>query len=60
MKAGDDSGDVAAGIVAAATTSKPRLRYTAGALASRVTKARRFVPAGVFDKQIRKTNRMPG
>ncbi|MDQ5973193.1 MAG: hypothetical protein QG661_402 [Actinomycetota bacterium] len=60
MKAGDDSGDVAAVIVAAATTSKPRLRYTAGALASRVTKARRFVPAGVFDKQIRKTNRMPG
>jgi hypothetical protein len=51
---------VAAVIVAAATTSKPRLRYTAGALASRVTKARRFVPAGVFDKQIRKTNRMPG
>ncbi len=59
MKFGDDSADVAAVIVAAATDDKPRLRYTAGSLASRVTKARRFVPAGLFDKQIRKSNRMP-
>jgi hypothetical protein len=47
-------------IVTAATDKKPKLRYTAGPLASRVTTARRLVPAGAFDKQIRKNNRMPG
>ncbi|MFG2727665.1 hypothetical protein [Streptomyces canus] len=35
------------------------MRYTAGLLGSRVTTARRFVPAGAFDKQIRKSNRPP-
>jgi NAD(P)-dependent dehydrogenase (short-subunit alcohol dehydrogenase family) len=59
MKSGDDSADVATVIVAAATEAKPKLRYAAGSLASRVTKARRFAPAGVFDKQIRRNNRMP-
>ena len=59
MNSGDDSADVAAVIVAAAVDGKPRLRYSAGSLAARVTKARRFAPAGVFDKQIRKNNRMP-
>ncbi|MFE2217706.1 oxidoreductase [Streptomyces canus] len=59
MKAGDDPAAVAKVIVTAATDKKPKLRYTAGPLASRVTKARRLVPAGVFDKQIRKSNRLP-
>jgi NAD(P)-dependent dehydrogenase (short-subunit alcohol dehydrogenase family) len=59
MKAGDDPAIVAAVVLAAATDGKPKLRYTAGPLASRVTKARRLAPAGIFDKQIRKTNRMP-
>jgi nucleoside-diphosphate-sugar epimerase len=60
MKAGDDPAVVAKVIVTAATDKKPKLRYTAGPLASRVTTARRLVPAGAFDKQIRKNNRMPG
>jgi NAD(P)-dependent dehydrogenase (short-subunit alcohol dehydrogenase family) len=59
MKAGDDPAVVAKVIVTAATDKKPKLRYTAGPLASRVTTARRLVPAGTFDKQIRKTNRLP-
>ncbi|WP_079052198.1 oxidoreductase [Streptomyces regalis] len=59
MKDGDDPAVVAKAIVTAATDKKPKLRYTAGPLASRVTTARRLVPAGTFDKQIRKTNRMP-
>ncbi|MER5224663.1 oxidoreductase [Streptomyces flaveus] len=60
MKDGDDPAVVAKAIVTAATDKKPKLRYTAGPLASRVTTARRLVPAGTFDKQIRKTNRLPG
>ncbi|MFI1355623.1 oxidoreductase [Streptomyces sp. NPDC020898] len=60
MEKGDDPAVVAKVIVTAATDKKPKLRYTAGPLASRVTTARRLVPAGTFDKQIRKTNRMPG
>ncbi|TMR93784.1 oxidoreductase [Nonomuraea basaltis] len=60
MKDGDDPAVVAKVIVTAATDPKPKLRYTAGPLASRVSTARRLVPAGVFDKQIRKLNRMPG
>ncbi|MDT0484096.1 oxidoreductase [Streptomyces doebereineriae] len=59
MKAGDDPAVVAKVIVTAATDKKPKLRYTAGPLASRVTTARRLVPAGIFDKQIRKNNRLP-
>ncbi|MEH0639492.1 oxidoreductase [Streptomyces bottropensis] len=60
MEKGDDPAVVAQAIVTAATDRKPKLRYTAGPLASRVTKARRLVPAGTFDKQIRKNNRLPG
>ncbi|GAB2991851.1 oxidoreductase [Streptomyces pseudoechinosporeus] len=60
MKDGDDPAVVAKVIVTAATDKKPKLRYTAGPLASRVSAARRLVPAGTFDKQIRKTNRLPG
>ncbi|KUO14591.1 oxidoreductase [Streptomyces dysideae] len=59
MKEGDDPAVVAKVIVTAATDEKPKLRYTAGRLASRVSAARRLVPAGTFDKQVRKTNRMP-
>ncbi|MFE4756516.1 oxidoreductase [Streptomyces mirabilis] len=60
MKTGDDPSVVAKEIVSAATAPKPKLRYTAGPLASRITTARRLVPAGIFDKQIRRFNRMPG
>ncbi|UUU36692.1 oxidoreductase [Streptomyces sp. CA-210063] len=59
MKEGDDPAVVAKVIVTAATDKKPKLRYTAGPLASRISAARRLVPTGTFDKQVRKTNRMP-
>ncbi|MFI6566179.1 oxidoreductase [Streptomyces sp. NPDC050534] len=60
MESGDDPALVAKEVVTAATAPKPKLRYTAGPLASRITTARRLVPAGIFDKQIRRFNRMPG
>jgi NAD(P)-dependent dehydrogenase (short-subunit alcohol dehydrogenase family) len=59
MADGDDPAIVAKAIVAAATDAKPRLRYTAGTLAGRVSTVRRFAPTRVFDRQIRKLNRLP-
>ena len=50
---------VAATVVAAATTAKPQLRYTAGRDAATVSLLRRFVPASAFDKSLRKRMRMP-
>ena len=44
----------------AATDPKPKLRYTAGPTAGRVSTLRRIVPARAFDKQIRKLNRLAG
>ena len=59
MADGDDPATVAKSIVAAATDPKPKLRYTAGSTARRVSALRRFVPAWAFDRQIRKLNRLP-
>lgn len=59
MRAGDDPAAVARVNVTAATDQRPKLRYTVGPLASRVTTARRLVPVGVFDRRIRKNNRLP-
>ena len=59
MANGDDPAIVAKAIVAAATDPKPKLRYTAGPAAGGVSVLRRFVPTGVFDRQIRKLNRLP-
>jgi len=59
MADGDDPAIVARAIVAAATDRKPKLRYTAGPTAGRVSALRRFVPTRVFDRQIRKLNRLP-
>jgi len=59
MAGGDDPAPVATSIVAAATDPKPKLRYTAGSTAGRVSALRRFVPAWAFDRQIRKLNRLP-
>jgi NAD(P)-dependent dehydrogenase (short-subunit alcohol dehydrogenase family) len=58
MKDGDDPETVAKVIVAAATDRKPKLRYTAGPRAGRVSTLRRIVPSRAFDKQIRKLNRL--
>lgn len=60
MKDADDPAVVAKVIVAAATDARPRVRYTAGPLAGRVSLLRRLVPARAFDKQIRKLNRLAG
>jgi hypothetical protein len=59
MADGDDPAIVATAIVAAATDPKPKLRYTAGPTAGRVSALRRFVPTRAFDRQIRKLNRLP-
>jgi short-subunit dehydrogenase len=58
MKTGADPAVIAKVIVAAATDPKPKLRYTAGSGAGRVSMLRRLVPARIFDKQIRKTNQL--
>jgi NAD(P)-dependent dehydrogenase (short-subunit alcohol dehydrogenase family) len=56
----DDPDVVAKVIVAASTDSKPKLRYTAGTMAARVSLLRRIVPSRAFDTQIRKLNRLAG
>jgi NAD(P)-dependent dehydrogenase (short-subunit alcohol dehydrogenase family) len=56
----DDPGVVAKVIVAASTDVKPKLRYTAGSMAGRVSVLRRVVPSRAFDTQIRKLNRLAG
>ena len=60
MRGADDPAVVAKAIIAAATDAKPKLRYTAGSMAARVSLLRRIVPSRTFDKQIRKLNRLPG
>ncbi|MEU5025677.1 oxidoreductase [Streptomyces milbemycinicus] len=60
IKDGDDPALVAKVIAAAATDPKPKLRYTAGPTAGRVSTLRRVVPSRLFDRQIRKLNRLPG
>lgn len=59
LESGDDPAVVAAVVVRAAEASRPRLRYTAGPLARRVSVLRRLVPAQAFDKQMRKQNALP-
>jgi NAD(P)-dependent dehydrogenase (short-subunit alcohol dehydrogenase family) len=46
-------------VVRAATDSRPRRRYTAGKIARRVSMLRRFVPAKIFDRALRKELRLP-
>src|SRR5205823_12420470 len=60
IKGGDEPSVVGEAIVAAATDSRPKLRYPAGPLARRVSKLRRYAPSTVFDKQIRKINQLNG
>jgi len=60
LRDADDPDIVAKVIVAAAIDSKPKLRYTAGPMAGRVSLLRRIVPSSAFDKQIRKLNRLAG
>src|SRR5204862_2248974 len=58
IKGGDEPSVVGETVVAAATDTRPKLRYPAGSLARRVSKLRRYAPSTVFDKQIRKINQL--
>ena len=60
IKDGDEPSVVGKVILAAATDSRPKLRYPAGPLARRVSKLRRFAPSTLVDKQIRKINQLNG
>ena len=54
LAAADQPGVVADVVLEAATAARPKLRYTAGRVASRVRLLRRFAPAGLVDAGIRK------
>jgi NAD(P)-dependent dehydrogenase (short-subunit alcohol dehydrogenase family) len=58
MATADQPGIVADVVLKAASAVRPRLRYTAGGLASRLTWLRRFAPAGLMDAGIRKDLRL--
>jgi hypothetical protein len=59
IPAGDSPEVVGAAVVTAATAKAPRLRYPASKTARRLHVTRRFVPAGVFDKSLRKQMGLP-
>lgn len=54
LAAADEPGVVADVVLVAASAARPKLRYTAGRVASRVRLLRRFAPAGLLDSGIRK------
>lgn len=54
LAAADEPGVVAAVVLQAATAARPKLRYTAGGVASRLRWLRRFAPAAMVDAGIRK------
>ena len=54
----DQPGVVADAVLKAATAAQPKLRYAAGASASRLRLLRRFAPAGIVDAGIRKNLRL--
>jgi len=58
MAAADEPGVVADVVLQAARAARPRLRYTAGRVASRLRLLRRFAPAGLMDAGIRKDLRL--
>jgi short-subunit dehydrogenase len=59
MTIGDPPEVVADTVVLAATASSPKRRYPAGKAAKQVSVLRRLVPAGMFDKSLRKQLRLP-
>ena len=54
VAAADEPGVVADVVLKAASAARPKLRYPAGGVASRLRLLRRFAPAGVVDAGIRK------
>ena len=59
MIIGDPPEVVAETVVVAATADRPKRRYTAGKAAKQVSFARRFVPADMFDRSLRKQFGLP-
>ena len=59
MQSGDAPEVVAATVVKAATSALPKRRYPAGKQATQVRFLRRYVPAAIFDKSLRKFNEAP-
>ena len=59
MAIGDPPEVVADTVVMAATATRPKRRYPAGKAAKQVSFARRFVPADMFDKSLRKQFGLP-
>jgi len=58
MTKADDPGVVAEAVLKAATQARPKLRYTAGAVAGRLRLLRRFAPAALVDAGIRRDFRL--
>jgi NAD(P)-dependent dehydrogenase (short-subunit alcohol dehydrogenase family) len=58
VRAGDDPSVVAKVVLRAATSRTPKLRYPAGPLARQLTLLKKFAPAAVLDKGIRKANKL--
>lgn len=56
---GDDPAVVAKVIVAAATDRNSKLRRTAGTTAASISALHRVLPAPIFDRIVRRFNRMP-
>jgi NAD(P)-dependent dehydrogenase (short-subunit alcohol dehydrogenase family) len=59
VKDGYPASVVADAVVTAAQAANPKVRYAAGSRVSQVGLLRRYVPASVFDGQIRKLNHLP-
>src|SRR5262249_3586822 len=58
MATAEPPGVVADAVLKAASAARPKIRYAAGRLASRLRLLRRFAPAGVVDAGIRKDLRL--
>lgn len=58
VRGGDDPAVVAQVVLKAATSRTPKLRYPAGPMAHRLALLRRFAPASLLDKGIRKANKL--
>jgi short-subunit dehydrogenase len=59
VKDGDDAATVAKAIVAAATDGNPKVRYSGSSRSASLSVMRRFVPVRMFDRQLRKLNKLP-
>lgn len=59
MPTADTPEMVADAVLLAATTAHQRQRYTVGKIARQISLLRRFMPAGMFDRTLRKQFRLP-